>query len=246
MSGNEPPGGARILLIEDDSSLAALVARGLKQAGFSVELACDGRQGTELVLSRAYDLIILDLMLPELDGFQLLAHWRGRSLPPVLVITARTDLEVRVQVLAAGADDYMPKPFWVDELVARIRARLRRSAAEPARRIEWDDTVVDLDARTVTVQSSQVSLTATELEILCFLLQRPGRAISRVQLAEAALPSADSPRFDRTIDSHIARIRHKLGPSAAARIVTVWGIGYRFDVPPSAAREPAAGKQERR
>lgn len=228
MDSNEAPAAARVLLIEDDDPLADLVMRGLMRAGFSVELACDGRRGDELALSQRYDLIILDLALPEIDGFQLLEHWRGRkNLPPVLVLTARTDLEVRVRVLDAGATDYMPKPFWVDELLARVRAGLRRSAAEP-RRIEWGETVVDLDARTVFVRDTQVLLTGTELTLLTFLLQRPGRAISRAQLAAAAL-SSDSPRFERTVDSHIARIRRKLGAEAGARIVTVWGIGYRFD-----------------
>jgi DNA-binding response OmpR family regulator len=161
----------------------------------------------------------------------------------VLVLTARTDLDVRVRVLDAGAADYMPKPFWVDELVARIRAGLRRSVAEP-RRIEWGDTVVDLDARTVFVKDTQVLLTGTELALLTFLLQRPGRAISRAQLAEAAL-SADGPRLDRTIDSHIARIRRKLGAEAGARIATVWGIGYRFDGLPSVDPGRTAPKPDR-
>lgn len=243
MSDEEPSGAARILLIEDDSALAALVVHGLKRAGFTVELACDGDRGAELALGGRYDLVVLDLILPGLDGFQLLESWRSRNHVPVLVITARTDLEVRVQVLEAGATDFMPKPFWVDELVARIRVRLRPSPAEAPRRIEWDDTVVDLDARLVLVKDTPVPLTGTELDILTFLLQRPGRAISRMQLAAALSP--DCPRLERTIDSHIARIRHKLGPDAASCIVTVWGIGYRFDMLSSPDREHAARKRKR-
>jgi DNA-binding response OmpR family regulator len=195
-------------------------------------MASNGRHGVELSLSRSFDLIILDLMLPELDGFEALERWRGRLTIPVIVLTALTELDARLRVFNGGAVDYVSKPFWIDELVARVRARLRLPQVAPLRRFAWDDVVVDLDAHTVAAGGAPIAMTGAELSILAFLIERPGRAISRGQLAEAALPS-EGDRFDRTIDSHVARIRRKLGPVAAARIATVWGIGYRFDAPES-------------
>jgi len=221
----------RILVIEDDHAIAEGILRGLKSAGFSVELARNGKRGAQLLRDHSFDLVVLDLMLPETDGFELLEEWRQQSGPPVIVLTALTDLVARLRVFDSGAVDYLPKPFWIEELVARIRTRLQLGQVTAPRRIVWDDTVLDLDARTVTVEGTAVSLTSAELGILTFLVERPGRAISRSQLAEAAM-SQDGERFDRTIDSHVARIRRKLGRSAA-RIVTVWGIGYRFDAPES-------------
>ena len=222
---------AAILFVEDDPAIAAGVVRGLRAAGFAVELASDGKRGAELALARAFDLIILDLMLPELGGFEVLELWRGRLSTPVIVLSAKTELDARLQAFAGGAVDYLPKPFWIEELVARVRARLRLSeAAAPTRTIAWDDAVLDLDARTVTAAGAPLGLTSHEFNVLLYLAERPGRAITRRQLAEAALP-ATGDRSERTVDSHVARIRRKLGAAAAARIATVWGVGYRFDAP---------------
>lgn len=221
---------SRVLIIEDDPPIAAGIVRGLGAAGFDVELATDGRRGADLALARTFDLIVLDLMLPELDGFAALELWRGRLSTPVLVLTARTDLDARLRAFAAGAVDYLPKPFWVEELVARVRARLRLTEAAPPRTVAWDGALLDLDARAVTLAGEPLALTAHEFNVLSYLVERPGRAISRRQLAEAALPVGGD-RSERTVDSHVARIRRKLGAAAAARIATVWGIGYRFDAP---------------
>ncbi len=219
----------KILLIEDDRAIAAGIIRGLSAIGFSVEHASSGQRGEELGRLGRFALIILDLMLPELDGFEILAHWQGHKLPPIIVLTARTDLDARLRVFNGGAIDYVSKPFWVEELVARIRARLRLPQLAAPRRMVWDDAVLDLDARTLSLSGAPIFLTGAELAILTFLVERAGRVVSRGQLAEAALP-VDGERYDRTIDSHVARIRKKLGASGA-RIVTVWGIGYRFDPP---------------
>lgn len=219
-----------ILVVEDDPAIAAGVVRGLKGAGFDVELAHDGRRGAELALARPFDLVILDLMLPELGGFEVLELWRGRLSTPVIVLSARTELDARLQAFAGGAVDYLPKPFWIEELLARVRARLRLpDAAAPTRRLAFDDAVLDLDARTVTLAGEPLGLTAHEFNVLLYLVERPARAITRRQLAEAALP-AGGDRSERTVDSHVARIRRKLG-ATGARIATVWGIGYRFDAP---------------
>lgn len=221
---------ARILVIEDDPPIAAGVVRGLTHAGFAVELASDGDRGAALGLSGEFALAVLDLMLPGQGGFEVLEQWRGRSSTPVIVLTARTDLDARLRAFELGAVDYLPKPFWIEELVARIRARLRISAEAPTRSVRWDDAVLDLDARTVTLAGAPVALTAHEFNVLAYMVERPGRAVTRPQLAEAALP-ASGDRSDRTVDSHIARIRRKLGKPAGLRVATVWGIGYRFDAP---------------
>ena len=184
MSTDADVSAAEILVIEDDRAIASSIVRGLRNAGFTVELASDGRRGVELALSRSFALIILDLMLPEVDGFEALALWRGRLTSPVIVLTALTELDTRLRVFSGGAVDYVSKPFWIDELVARVRARLRLPQMAPLRRSVWDDVVVDLDARTVSVHGAPVAMTSAELSILAFLIERPGRAVSRGQLAE--------------------------------------------------------------
>ena len=223
-------GETRILVIEDDPPIAAGIVRGLTHAGFSVELATDGERGAALGLAEPFALTVLDLMLPGLGGFAVLELWRERTSTPVIVLTARTDLDARLRAFELGAVDYLPKPFWVEELVARIRARLRLSVGAPSRAVRWDDVVLDLDARTVQVGGAALGLTAHEFNVLAYMVERPGRAVTRQQLAEAALP-AGGDRSDRTVDSHIARIRRKLGRPGGARLATVWGIGYRFDAP---------------
>lgn len=226
----EPSGaGRRIVVVEDDNAIASCLVRGLRDAGFTVDLALDGVAGAKLALESNPDLVVLDLMLPGQSGFETLEQLRSRSSVPVIVLTALSGLEERLRVFGLGADDYLAKPFWMEELVARVRVRLR--VPEPANKlvIRWDNVMVDLDARTVTVGQEAVELTRHEFNVLAYLLERPGRAASRQALADAALPLGGE-RVDRTVDSHVARIRRKLG-EAGARIHTVWGIGYRFDPP---------------
>lgn len=217
-----------VLLVEDDPPIAQGIVRGLRTAGFDVELVQNGRLGAERAISQPFDLIVLDLMLPEFDGFAALEVWRTRISTPIIVVTALTDLDARLRVLGGGAVDYIAKPFWIEELVARIRIRLRYFESPPARTITWDDAILDLDARVVSVANEPVALTSYEFNVLACLVERPDRTISRQQLAESAL-STDTDTSQRTVDSHVARIRKKLGQVAGARIVTVWGIGYRFD-----------------
>jgi two-component system OmpR family response regulator len=217
-----------VLLIEDDSRIAEGIVRGLRAAGFEVELVQNGREGAERAISHAFDLIVLDLMLPEFDGFAALEVWRTRISTPIIVVTALTDLDARLRVLAGGAVDYIAKPFWIEELIARIRIRLRHYESPAARTIALEDAVLDLDARTVKVANNLVSFTSHEFNVLAYLVERPDRTITRQQLAQSTL-SAEADTSERTVDSHIARIRRKLGNAAGSRIVTVWGIGYRFD-----------------
>ena len=146
---------------------------------------------------------------------------------PVIVLTSSSELQARIKVFDLGAVDYMPKPFWIEELVARIRARLQLREQSPRRVLRFHGVALDLDARSLTVDGEAVELTATQLNILSYLAERPGRAVTRRQLAESALPALGE-RFDRTVDGHVSRIRRKLGPHGQA-ISTVWGIGYRLD-----------------
>jgi DNA-binding response OmpR family regulator len=216
-----------VLVIEDDPSISSGLQRGLEAASFRVELATGGDEGYSKALGDRFDVIVLDLMLPDCSGLDVLRSWKGQLMTPVIVLTARTDLEDRLEAFRLGAMDYVPKPFWIEELVARIRSRLADKAAPP-RSVSWDDVTVDLEGRTTTVAGEPASLTQHEYDLLAYLIDHRGRAVTRRQLAQEALPALGD-RDDRTVDSHIARIRRKLGPRGARSIATVWGIGYRFD-----------------
>jgi len=220
----------RVLVVEDDAAMAAGIVRGLKLASFDVELATNGADGARRALEGGFDVMVLDLYLPEKNGFEVLAQIDGRVTLPVIVLTASTALEERLRCFDLGADDYVAKPFFMEELVARIRSRLNVRKKAPKRVVAWSGVEIDLDARTVEIDGEPIDLTRAELDILRYLVERPGRAISRAQLAEHALSPLDE-RDARTVDSHVARIRKKLR-GAAANIATVWGIGYRFAPPP--------------
>jgi two-component system, OmpR family, response regulator len=217
----------RVLVVEDDASTAAGIVRGLRGAGLDVELSTDGTDGARRILSEKYDVVVLDLMLPGKSGFDVLEQIRHRAPLPVIVLTARTDLPDRLRAFELGAADFVAKPFWIEELVARIRSRLRLGEELPKRVVRWQGVALDLDARTATVGGRSAALTPTEFAVLVFLVERQGRAVSRAVLAEQALASLEEPDA-RTVDSHVARLRRKLGAGAAA-IATVWGIGYRFE-----------------
>ena len=218
-----------VLLVEDDHALAAGLVQGLKRHGFEVELVTTGTDVVPLALSGAHDLIVLDLMLPGASGFDILEQLQHRSSPPVIVLTARTELADRLRSFELGAVDYVCKPFWAAELVARIRIRLGLGAAPPEspRVLAFGALTLDLSAREVMVAGEQVKLTRTELDVLAYLAQRPGRAIARSQLVAQVLPTVEDDAAARTVDTHITRIRKKLG-AEGARVATVWGIGYRF------------------
>jgi two-component system, OmpR family, response regulator len=221
------PSVPNLLVVEDDAGVATGLVRGLRAAGFEVELATNGLDGAKKALEGRFDAIVLDLMLPGESGFTILEQLQGRSSVPVIVLTAKTDLSDRLKCFGLGAADFIAKPFWMEELVARLRTRLRLGVDVPKRVIQWKKAVLDLDARTVTVEGSPAALTRHEFDVLAYLVERAGRAISRDQLAERTL-GAFEPADPRTVDTHVARIRKKLG-DAGASIVTVWGIGYRFE-----------------
>lgn len=222
---NGPPS---LLIVEDDLSVVQGLVRGLNKAGFTTSLAMDGNEGLARILREPFDLVLLDLMLPERGGLDILEAVSSRSSVPIIVLTARTDLPARLQSFQHGAIDFVPKPFFMEELVARIRARLALTAPAPARRVRLADVVLDLDARRVLRDGTDLGLTAHEFNLLAFLRERAGRTVTRAQLADHALPE-DGERTDRTVDSHVSRIRKKLGKPAGACIRTVWGIGYTCD-----------------
>ena len=218
-----------ILVVEDDEDVIQGLDRGLRQVGFRTSLAFNGAQGLELILAESFDLVLLDLMLPKVTGFELLKTMESRTSVPIIVLSALSDLPARLKSFEHGAVDFVAKPFFIEELVARIRARLKLRADEARRVVLLADAVIDLDARMVLRDGADLGLTSYEFNVLTFLCQRSGRAQTRGQIAQHAL-SEDGDCFDRTVDSHISRIRKKLGPAAGGLIKTIWGIGYRCDV----------------
>ena len=216
------------MVVEDDPGVAGGIVRGLREAGFEVELATSGIDGAKKALEGGFSAIVLDQKLPGQSGFDVLEQLQGRSSVPVLVLTARSDLADRLRCFGLGAADFITKPFWLEELVARLRARLRMSSDAPKRIIRWANVELDLDSRLVNIEGVDAGLTKNEFDVLAHLVERQGRAISRDQLAEHALTPFEQ-RDARTVDSHIARIRRKLGPEGGSRVATVWGIGYRFE-----------------
>lgn len=218
----------RILVVEDDPQIAAHLVRGLNQRGYQVELRGDGAGVGQLLLEDEPDCVVLDLMLPHVDGLTTLADIRRVSAVPVIVLTAKNALDDRLNSFAAGATDYMPKPYFIDELVARIEVRVQRKRQAPPNRLEFDPITIDLDTRRVLVDGVDVDLTRHEFDVLAYLAQRAGRPITRRTLVEHTLSKHGDDRSERIVDVHVSRIRSKLG-SAAGRLRTVRGLGYRFE-----------------
>ena len=219
----------RILLVEDDAALGRQVVDSLSQAGFEPHWVQDGDDARAL-RPDDYRLIVLDLMLPGTYGMDLLKRYRAKSEVPVLILSARDDTADKIRALELGADDYVTKPFFPEERLARIQACLRRPNLSSTERLVVGAIVIDFERREVTASSGPLSLTPVELEILATLARRKGGAVTRDALVEAALdPAQDSSR--RTLDVHISRLRNKLGRDAA-QLQTVWGIGYRLSEAP--------------
>ena len=220
----------KILLVEDDARLATLTARYLESHGALVTVAADGGEGQAEALRRQYDCIVLDLMLPGRDGLEVCRELRGRIDVPIIMVTARGEEADRVMGLEVGADDYVTKPFSPRELLARIRANVRRVRGEvgPAQAtIQVGGLVLDPQRMTVVLDGKAIDVTAYEFSILRALAQRPGRVLSREQLLDLAKGSAEL-SFDRSIDVHVSRLRAKLGDdSRSPKILkTVRGAGY--------------------
>lgn len=222
-----------ILVIEDDPNTMVLVALYLEREGFRPITAADGRKGLELAQRHAPDLVILDLMLPRMDGWEVCRRLRRQSDVPVIMLTARGEEIDRVAGLTLGADDYVVKPFSPRELVARVQAVLRRTprAAETPRKvIAHGDLWLDLENRRLSIAGRAVELTPHEYALLEALATRPGRTFTRDELLARLYPAGDTVVVDRVVDVHIGKLRQKIEPrlSTPYYIVTVRGIGYRF------------------
>ena len=226
----------RVLLVDDDVELGELVGEYLTREGFTLDAETDGTHALDRAVSGDYQLTVLDVMLPGISGFDLLRGIRATSQMPVLMLTARGDDVDRIVGLELGADDYLSKPFNPRELVARIRAILRRTQSEartPGDRagetLGVDDVAMDLGRRTVRRAGAPVELTAVEFTLLELLLRAAGAVVRRDELARGALGRALLP-FDRSIDVHVSRLRKKLGPrpGGGERIATLRAIGYMY------------------
>jgi DNA-binding response OmpR family regulator len=218
----------RILIVDDEAELCAQIAQTLGQQRYTVETAGDGASALEKICTEPYDLIVLDIMLPEKDGFTVLRELREEGVTtPVLMLTAKGDVANRVKGLDLGADDYLHKPFSMAELLARIRALLRRSHEQASPVLMLDTIRLDTSTRTVTLNGVPVSLTPKEFSLLEFLLYNRNRAISRFNMAEHVWGDAFDPfTMSNNIDVHIKNLRKKLDDQAGRIIVTVRGIGY--------------------
>lgn len=229
----------RVLIIDDDVELTELVTEYLRREGLSTDVAHDGEEGIRLAQSGHYDVAVLDVMLPGMGGFEVLRRARSSSGPaanlPILMLTARGDEDDRVRGLELGADDYLPKPFSSRELVARLRAILRRSQAAQdvaTTRIEAihvGDIELQPSTREVLRQQERIDLTSAEFDILALLLQHAGEIVTREAISKLALGRPLVP-YDRSIDVHISNLRRKLGPgtNGGERIKSVRGTGYIY------------------
>ena len=221
---------ARILIVEDEERIAAFVAKGLKAEGHVVTAVADGHTGLDEALSGTHDLVVLDIGLPGLDGFELLDQLRSQgSRVPVIVLTARDSVSDTVTALEGGADDYMPKPFRFAELLARVRLRLRQAQDQPAEpggeaTLSAGGFRLDLRTRRVQVSGAEVDLSAREFTLLEIFLRNPGQVLSREQLLDHVW-GFDFDPGSNVVDVYVGYLRRKLGSSA---ITTVRGMGYRF------------------
>jgi DNA-binding response OmpR family regulator len=225
----------RILVVEDDKDISRLLELHLRDAGYEVSLARDGTSGSELALSRSYDMIILDIMLPGLDGLELCRRIRAVSPSmPILMLTARSSELDRVVGLELGADDYVTKPFSIPELLARVKALFRRVEALQAgtsakKTILTGGLLIDTEKRSVALNNSAVELTAKEFDLLVQFARHPGRVYSRMDLLSQVWGYGYD-GYEHTVNSHINRLRAKIekDPAHPRYILTVWGIGYKF------------------
>jgi DNA-binding response OmpR family regulator len=222
-----------ILIVEDEPNISEVVSLYLRRAGFQVHTAADGNSALSYMEKRLPDLLILDIMLPELDGLSVLRWLRDRSDTPVILVTARREEVDRIAGLEMGADDYVVKPFSPQELVSRVRAVLRRtknseSGSEGSRM--YGDLTIDTTTRLVTLAEKEITLTSREFDLLWLLASHPRQVYSREQLLQRVWGSSDY--IDpSTVTVHLRRLREKIekDPSQPQRLVTVWGVGYKFE-----------------
>ena len=224
-----------ILVVEDEASIAEVVSLYLKRAGFAVQIAADGKKAMNILERQIPDFVILDLMLPEVDGLSLTRWLRDRSDVPIIMLTARREEIDRITGLEMGADDYVVKPFSPQELVSRVRAVMRRlgreqAEAEHERELAFDNLSIDPRSRVVVVKESPIELTAKEFDMLYLLARHPKQVFTREQLLERVWGGAQY--IDPgTVTVHVRRLREKIEEDASKpmRLLTVWGVGYKFE-----------------
>jgi DNA-binding response OmpR family regulator len=236
----------RILVVDDDVELCELLSGYLEPEGFQVDVVHDGVTGLDAACRGDYELIVLDVMLPEANGFDVLSRLRSQMSTPVIMLTARGDEVDRIVGLEMGADDYMPKPFNPRELVARIRAVLRRTKVETteqvqhqaAQKVKVGDVEIDAGTRVVLRSGEAIDLTSVEFNILEMLVRRAGQLVSRSELVEVILGRPLSP-YDRSIDVHVSKLRKKLGHEVYGleRIKSIRGVGYQYALVQELAEE---------
>jgi DNA-binding response OmpR family regulator len=224
----------RVLLIEDYAPLARSLAQGLREAGYAVDATGDGAEGLALAEANPYDALVLDLMVPKVDGLTILARLRARgSNAGVLIVTARDEVSSRVGGLDLGADDYLVKPFALEELLARLRAVIRRRYGAPANLVTVADLVIDAGARTVKRGGQSVSLSAREFALLEYLALRRGQVVTRTEIWEHVYDFAAEPSSN-VVDVYVGYLRRKLGDgeAGAPRLIhTHRGLGYSLEAP---------------
>jgi DNA-binding response OmpR family regulator len=217
-----------ILLVEDEARIANFVCAGLREHGFQVHHCDNGNDGHALASARSYDAILLDIMVPGRDGLSILKSLRRAGCPtPVILLTARNELEDRVEGLNLGADDYIAKPFFVEELVARVHAVLRRVSGERQNLLQADGLTLDRMAREVTCGGERVALTSREFNLLEYLMRSPGRVFTRTQILEHVWGYDFDPQTN-IVDACIQRVRRKIDREGRSSIEAVRGVGYRF------------------
>ncbi|NRA70501.1 MAG: response regulator transcription factor [Gammaproteobacteria bacterium] len=226
----------RVLVVEDEKDLADLLVINLNQAGYETEQAQEGDTGLALALSGQFDLIVLDVMLPKLDGMEICRQVRLQDQQtPIIMLTARDTETDRVMGLEIGADDYLTKPFGLRELMARVKALLRRSGInqepETEKALIYPGFMVDPISHKVTVDEQELSLTSTEFDLLFFLARHPGQVFSRAQLLDSVW-GYNHLGYEHTVNSHINRLRAKLehGHRTSKYVHTIWGVGYKFEI----------------
>ena len=223
-----------VLIVEDDHNIAELLQMYLEKEGYAVTVAADGGQGLTKFRSIRPDLVLLDVMMPVMDGWSVCRSIRAESQTPIIMLTAKGETEDKVNGLRAGADDYITKPFEMKEVLARIEAVLRRSngasAEKKARRLSFDKLTIDMDAFELIVDGKKVDTPPKEMELLFYLASSPNRVYTRNQLLDEVW-GFDYFGDSRTVDVHVKRLREKLeGVSEGWSLKTVWGVGYKFEV----------------
>jgi DNA-binding response OmpR family regulator len=217
----------RILVVEDEAKVGSFIRRALEEESYAIDLCVDGAEGLDLALAGTYDLIVLDVMLPRLSGLEILQRLRKEKVKtPVLILTARAQLEQRVKGLDAGADDYLTKPFAIEELLARVRALLRRGMGESAGLLQVEDVVLNPATREVTRGGQRLDLTTKEYALLEYFMRNPGRILTRPMIAEHVW-NLDFDTFTNVIDVYVNYLRNKIDRGRERKLIqTVRGSGY--------------------